>query len=261
MNKQLLYCVAILAYPTLLMANENKQITIGYEHRDFSQGRGSSNIGHIEFKNKFTNGAVVADIAGGERDFGKHQQFDGVKGKVDVYYTWNNYLSTRTGITLSNNNPAFVDEEYLQEFTVKVLDNVTMLAGAKYAKYHDNTELKAYSAGVSVYTKRLVYSYKYTDYNSSKTKNGYGNLASVKLKDQTGSGSTQLWVSQGKNAHLYDWLPDASVKKDSKGVSIRRVQPITDSVSVAVSIGKNWYKTPDYKYHNTEGKLDVIYTW
>lgn len=260
--KKHLFLIYFLFYSGFSLGSENKlQITTGYEYRDFSENRGHSSIGHVEFKNKFDNGALVIDIAGGERDFGGGESHTGVKGKTDIYYDWTESLSTRTSITLSNSNPAFVNEEYLQEFNIKVPKNIVILAGAKYDKYDDKTELWAYSGGLTLYTKRLNYSYKYTHYDSSKPGNSYGNLFSIKLKDKNSSGSTQLWLTQGKNAYSYDWLPNSSFKGNIKGVSLRRVQPITNSTSIGVSAGRVWYKPPSGKFHSTEGKADLIYTW
>lgn len=254
---------ALLSAPGVFAAPQKQHLTLGYEYKNYSKHHGNRNVGYLEYGYTFDRGAIVSKLSGGSRDYGSGSgSNDGVEGKADLYYNWNKYLSTKTGLTFSDNTPTFVRREYRQEFNIKAIDNVVLTTGGKHTEYYGDVDVNAWLLGGAWYYKRFIVMYRYTHYHSNKAGNSHGNTISVRLKDKTGEGHTQMWLGFGDSAHAYDWDPsNRKSSGDFKGVTLRRVQPISANWSVGMALGKSWYETPIYDYNSTNAQLDLIYKW
>lgn len=253
---------AVLTTQLTLAAPNEQNLTIGYEHRNYSKDRGERNLEFLEYSNKFNNGGFVAKLSSADRDFGSGVSDRGTEGKLDIYYDWNDYLSTKSGITLSDNTFAFLHKEYRQDFNIKPRKNLVVNLGLKTTEYAKDVDVNAWSSGLSWYSKRVILSYKYTDYNSDEKGNSHGNTLSGKLKDIEGKGNTQLWLGFGTGAYSYEWDPtNSKLSGDFKSITVRREQPFLNNWLLGISAGKNWYETPLDNYYSINGKIDISYKW
>ena len=92
--------------------------------------------------------------------------------------------------------------------------------------------------------------YRYSLLDSHLLGRSHAHLASVRLKDPGGSGSTQLWFGQGSS--LYDVVPLQSAKAGHfTSVTLRREQPIAGGVKLNFGLNRTWYRTPTGNYRGT----------
>lgn len=251
----------LIAQLTQAASNE-QNLMAGYEYRDYSKDRGSRNLSFVEYGNKFNKGAIVTRLTNADRDFGSSVSDTGTEGKLDIYYNWNNYLSTKSGLTLSDNTFVFPHQEYRQDFNITPRKNLVINLGVKHTEYADDVDVDAWSSGLSWYSKRMILSYKYTDYSSDEKGDSYGNTISAKLRDKEGTGNTQLWLGFGTGAYSYEWDPAASkLNGDFKNITLRREQPISNNWLLGFSVGKGWYETPLDNYYSVNGQVDLSYKW
>lgn len=233
-------------------------MTSGYDYTDYSGGHGKRDVASIELKTRFERGAVVGNFAYGHRDYGGGNSFTSSRGRGTLWYNWNTWLSTRTVIALAENTPVFARRDFQQDVTVKAMHNLAVTAGYRHANYFDDVDVNAWSGGLSLYTGPFITSWRYTNYDTTDAGHSYSHVASIKMKDPSGGGSTQLWLSRGTGAYTYDWAPQ-SKKGTAKGVSLRRVQPLTQRLLLGVVVGKQWYDTPTDSYSGLQGMADL--TW
>ena len=78
----------------------------------------------------------------------------------------------------------------------------------------------------------------------------HAHLASFRLKDGRGAGSTQLWLGSGSSLH--EQLQFAGARDGKyRSVAIQRVQPLHGPISLNLGLGRTWYQTDDGRYHGT----------
>lgn len=255
--------VMTLSSQTLANTDDIKQhITTGYEYTDYTEDRGHKDVRFIEYGRKKGKTAIVTKVASINRDFNQGESAIGIQGGLDVSYDWNKFLSTKSGATFSDHNPTLARSEYRHDFYLKPIKNFVVNLGGKHATYDNDIEVDALSYGLSWYSKRLILSYKYTGFDASDKPKTHGNTVSVKVKDQTGLGSTQLWVGSGKGAYGYEWDNiDTMYTNDIDSIAVRREQPITNNLLVGVTLGKTRYNIPSQDYDAVKGQLDFIYKW
>lgn len=253
---------AMLTTQVTIAAPNQQHLTVGYEHRNYSKDRGERNLSFLQYGKKFNQGAIVTRLTSAKRDFGSGVSDTGTEGKLDIYYNWNDYLSTKSGITLSDNTSAFLHEEYRHDFNIKPIKNLVVTLGGKHTTYENDVDVDAWSSGLAWYSKRMIISYKYTDYSSDEKGDSYGNTFSAKLNDKNGSGNTQLWLGFGTGAYSYEWDPNNSkLNGDFESVTLRREHPISNNWLLGLSAGKNWQETPLENYNSINGQIDVTYKW
>lgn len=254
--------ISIFTTQLTFAAAHQQSVMIGYEHRNYSKDRGDRNLAFLQYGNKFDQGAIVTRLTHGERDFGSGKSDTGVEGKFDLYYHWNDYLTTKTGITLSDNTSTFAHNEYRQDFNIKPIKDLVISLGGKHTNYENNIEVNSWTSGLTWYTKRSIISYKYTNYSSDEKGDSYGNTFSAKLKDKSGTGSTQLWLGFGTGAYSYEWDPNnLQLSGDFKSATLRREQAISKNWQLGLAAGRNWYETPIENYNSLNGQIDFTYKW
>ncbi len=192
--------------------------------------------------------ATLLLIFPGRRDYGT-EHFNATRGQGAVWYKWNNWLTTRTGIAFADNTPVFARRIFVRILTallpkrfsrpVIATLNITMMSKSMQ------------QGGVSLYTGPVISSYRYTHYDSSDAGGSYSNMISVRLNDPRGTGYTQLWLSRGTGAYTYDWTPETRYGS-MKSVSLQRIQPLTEQLNLGLTAGKVWYDTPTDDYNGLQ---------
>ncbi|MEJ1098271.1 MULTISPECIES: YaiO family outer membrane beta-barrel protein [unclassified Pseudoxanthomonas] len=237
-----------------------EKATVSIEHVDYSDGHGQRNVANVEVVGSFDATTVVLSAATGKRDYGENVAFSGSRFQAVAYHDWHPKLSTRTAATFSTDDPVFVNREVVHDFNLKVIPNTVLTAGGKYSKYHWDVSVVGLSVGATYYFNRLSTSYRYTGYRRSSGGNSHGNVASLRLKDHGGGGSTQLWLGKGTSVHEYEWMDELQDGK-LRNASLRRVQPLTQKWTLDASIGKVWYETPATKFDGAAAKVGVTLAW
>ncbi|EMY6763699.1 YaiO family outer membrane beta-barrel protein [Salmonella enterica] len=254
MKKILTPGLVLLSSPVIAATTGN--LTVGYDYTNYSHNHGTKNILFADLTHKLDNGAVVLGVSQGRRDYGNSDKFDGTRGRGTIWYDWTPLLSSRSSISVGNNSPVFVRREFLNDFNLKFVKNTVLTLGARHAQYYNNTEVNSLSAGGAFYIGPLITTYRYTCYDTVGTGNSESHLLSLRLRDVQGGGYTQLFASTGTGAYTYDWTPETRNGK-LHNLSVKRVQPLTEYVSLVVVLGKQWFDTPVKNYSGVNGLVGV----
>lgn len=233
-------------------------LTAGYDFTDYSGSHGTRNVVFSELKTKLDHGAAVFNISEGKRDYGHGEDWDALRGRATVWYNWNQWLSSKTGVALAENTPVFARRDLQQDISLKVVRNTLFTLGYRYANYFGDTDVNAFSGGIALYTGPFITTWRYTHYDTEDAGGSYSHIVSLRMNDKKGKGNTQLWLSRGTGAYTYDWSPDTR-KGTLKSVSLRRIQPLTEQLTLGLTLGKQWYDTPVDKYHSLQAVADIAW--
>ncbi|MGI7010415.1 YaiO family outer membrane beta-barrel protein [Citrobacter braakii] len=258
MMKRTLFVSLILSTASLPAEATDLKLTAGYDFTDYSARHGTRNVMFSELKTQIDDGTAVFNISEGRRDYDNGESWNALRGRATVWYNWNQWLSTKTGLAIAENTPVFARRDAQQDISVKVLPKTVFTFGYRYASYFDDTDVNAFSGGISLYTGPFITSWRYTHYDTEDAGGSYSHIVSLRLNDLNGKGNTQLWVSRGTGAYTYDWSPDTK-KGTLKSISLRRNQPLTDQLTLGLALGKQWYDTPVESYHSQQILADL--TW
>ncbi|EFU2982417.1 YaiO family outer membrane beta-barrel protein [Escherichia coli] len=255
MRKQVFLVVSI--FSSLPAYAGVTSITSGYDFIDYSGNHGKRHIAYAEMVANIERSTLLLNISQGQRDYGT-ERFNAMRGQSSVWYKWNNWLTTRTGIAFADNTPVFALKDFRQEINLKILPKAVFTTGYRYTKYFDEAEVNAWQGGISLYICQLIANYRYTHYDSSHTGGCYNNMVSIRLKDSYGDGYAQLWLSRGTGAYVYDWSPE-TLNGNMRSISLQRIQPITEYLNLGLTTGKNWYDTPTSEYSGLQ--LTASLSW
>lgn len=262
-NVRTLSCCAIatLAFACSATAYAGiEKTTVSIEHVDYSEGHGQRNVANLEAVGSFNATTIVVSAAAGKRDYGNDVAFSGSRFRAVSYHDWHPKLSTRTAVSLSTDDPVFVNREAVHDFNLKVVPDTVLTIGGRYSNYYGDISVAGLSVGATYYVDRLSASYRYTGYRRSSGASSHGNVASLRLKDDAGSGSTQLWLGKGTSVHEYEWLSELQDGK-LKSATFRRVQPLPQKWALDASVGKIWYETPATKFVGVSAQIGATLAW
>lgn len=91
-------------------------ITAGYDFTDYSGDHGNRNLAYAELVAKVENATLLFNLSQGRRDY-ETEHFNATRGQGAVWYKWNNWLTTRTGIAFADNTPVFARQDFRQDLT------------------------------------------------------------------------------------------------------------------------------------------------
>lgn len=245
-----------LAFAADAAAAETK-FNLSSDYVDYSGTHGNRHENSLEATSDFGATAVVLSGTHGRRKFGA-ESFSAVKASATVYQDWTDRFHTRTQVAVSSNDPVFANREVAQDLSYKPVHGLTVTAGGKYARYHGNTDVYSWSLGGSAYLPGMILSYRYSSYDIERLGDSHGHLASLRLRDPKGSGSTQLWVGSGTSLHEDEPFA-AALKGKQRGVMLQRVQPIGGGVALVLGAGRTWYSTDLNDYTGTRATLGFTY--
>lgn len=123
-------------------------ITAGYDFTDYSGDHGNRNLAYAELVAKVENATLLFNLSQGRRDY-ETEHFNATRGQGAVWYKWNNWLTTRTGIAFADNTPVFARQDFRQDINLALLPkrfsrpviatlNITMMSKSMSGKaaYH-----------------------------------------------------------------------------------------------------------------------------
>ena len=91
-------------------------ITAGYDFTDYSGDHGNRNLAYAELVAKVENATLLFNLSQGRRDY-ETEHFNATRGQGAVWYKWNNWLTTRTGIAFADNTPVFARQDFVRILT------------------------------------------------------------------------------------------------------------------------------------------------
>ena len=109
--------------------------------------------------------------------------------------------------------------------------------------------MATWSAGAAYYMRGATLSYRYSLIASNRFGRSHAHLASFRLKDPGGSGSTQLWAGHGTSLYEVD-LPRLANGRFTS-IALQRSQPIGGGVALDIGVNRAWHGTPTGKYRGT----------
>lgn len=252
--------LGLLPFALPVQAMTLSGLSVGYDYTDYSAGYGTRNVAQAEVKSRFSNGAAVAGLAKGYRDYGQGDSYHGTRGRATVWYDWSPVISTRTGFSVADNSPVFVRREIFSDVNLKPVKGAVLTLGGRHAQYYAGTEVNGWSAGGTLYHGPVILNYRYTGYETAGAGNSHSHLVSARLKDSAGRGYTQLYAGTGTGAYTYDWSP---VVRNGKlhSLSLKRAQPLTERLSLDLVVAKQWFDTPVSSYSGINGQVAVAWSW
>lgn len=167
-----------------------------------------------------------------------------------IHQDWNEKFFTRSSAAISSNSPVFATRELAHDFNYKLLPNAVATVGGKYARYFKGREALSWSVGGSWYFAGGHATYRFSRYHIDRLGSSYGHLASVRLKDGNGAGSTQLWVGVGTSLQEHEALV-GNLDGKFRSVAIQRIQPVAGPIALNLTLGRTWYDLNGTNYRGT----------
>jgi len=245
--KYLVCATAMLAASTATANAAETTVNGTVEYTDFSGDFGNRVVGELIGSAKWDATTIVFDLAHGRREYAD-EDFSGTRVGADIYHDWSERLYTKTSVSLATNSPLFPRHQLKQDVNLKFGSNLVASVGIGHNRYYGGRDALIWTAGGTYYFKGGFVSYRYSGYDVEDLGNTHGHLASVRINDARGRGETQLWVGTGTSVHEFEVLPTLS-KGRTTGVSLRRVQPITDKLALDLTVGRRWYDIGGADYH------------
>ena len=255
-------CLALLA--TSLCATcasaAEQRVSLLANHTDYTEASGKRDLQGLEYVAVTDRDTWVVSAGAGRRQFGDGQTYRGNNVSGTYYRKWSPVLATRSNVATSSNAPVFARRVLDQDVTYTGLNNTALTAGVRRTRYYGAVDANAWYVGGAYYLRRLTLRYRYTHQDIKGLGTSQGNLLSFRLKDARGAGSTQLWLGKGSTPHDYDWSSVLQVG-NQQSISLRRVQPLSESISLSASIERTDYKTPSRHYDGMTSALGLTYSW
>jgi YaiO family outer membrane protein len=180
-----------------------------------------------------------------------------VGGTVD--HDWTDRLSTQSSASLASNGTIFAKTQFGQDISYELGHGLVGTIGGKYASYGNRNNVATWSAGAAYYMRGATLRYRFSLLDSSRLGRSTAHLASVRLQDPGGSGSTELWAGHGTSLYEIVNLPTAAAGKFTS-VAVRRVQPIASGMAVNLGLNRSWFHTPTGNYRGTGVSLGFSVT-
>lgn len=238
MNKSLFLSAVTLAclWPcATLPAQSSRTATATAETQEYSSDGGSRRTVGLEYKFVNDDTTLVGSPVIGERRTPGMKE-TAVGAGMAIYHNWSSVISTRTSVFVSREAPVFAKHNFAQDVTVKVADRTAVTLGGRLARYMGNRDVSFLSASVRQYFPfgSVAFQLRYVNPEAGNAPLTY--VANVSVRDASGDGRTQLWVSVGEASLANEQLSN-TFSGHEYGAVVQRVQPITDTVSLIPLIG------------------------
>ena len=258
MAKVYLSCAPILLAFAASAHAADSNFAVSTNGTDYSKAFGSRRETTAESTTDFGATAFTISASQAKRKY-EDDSFSAVRLAGTIYHDWSDRFYTRTSVSVSSNKPVFAKRELASDFNLKVLPNAVLTVGGKAARYYDNRDVLSWSAGATYYFGGGFATYRFTSHDIDRLGKSHGHLATVRIKDGKGSGSTQLWLGSGSSLHEEEILLSGS-KGKFRSVALNRVQPLKGPVSLNISLGRTWYNTATADYRGTKASIGLSFS-
>ena len=249
MAKLVLICAPLICLCATAAQADDGKLLVSTERTNFTGSYGKLLETSLISNRDWGATALTLGASYGKREFGSTSS-SSVRLAGTLHHDFGPRFFTRSSIAVSRNQPVFATREIAQDLNFKPMRSAVLTVGGKYARYFDNRDALSWSAGGSYYFKRGFASYRFSSYDVTNLGKSHGHLGSVRIKDGTGSGSTQLWLGSGTSLHDQLQLP---VTREGKyrSIALQRSQPLNDFVGINVGVGRTRYETGLDRYRGT----------
>ena len=257
--------VASLALPAAAFAQDapapdngsRQSVEVSAESQDYTKGYGSLRSVKIEYRVDFADTTVTfSPMVGERRVSGSSVTGFGVAGQI--YHDFSDTLSTRTRVSVAEDQPVFANLDFAQDVSVKLADKTVATVGGRWARYFGDQEVWFVSGGLRQYFKGGSVAYRLTWVKPEGRDAFLAQLASLTLNDGRGRGKTQLWVNYGGAS--FDRTIDSSFSGKDYGGLVQRLQPIDKSLSLSLSAGLESYARPAGRVEGTKLGLGLQFS-
>ena len=214
--------------------------SVRLEYTDFSKLYGDRAV--LTAESKLGTGRdtrLLLGLSGGQRRGGGTTS-RATQATVAVDHDWSSRLSTHTAAGVATNGLVFARTQFAQDVSYKVGKSFVGTVGGKFATYDNRNNVTTWSAGAAYYLPGALFSYRYSLYASNRFGRSGTHVASVRVNDPGGSGSTQLWVGHGTS--LYEVDPSRPAIGRFTSLRLQRSQPIGGGVALNFGVNHGWYR-------------------
>lgn len=259
MTRCALSCALLMVAAASAHANV-ASVSAQFDHTDYNDGYGTRDVFGVDAHGRLADNRWHLGLAQGERDYGG-RSYRGTRAQAALHRDWSRRLSTRTALMASDDDPVFVNREVAQDVHLKIVPNTVLSVGGRYAEYHANAYVSAWSVGVAYYFPRVTVSYRYSRHHLSSGTGGDGNALSLRVKDGRGKGSSQVWIGAGTSGYAAELDPLLLREHAAKRVFLRRNQPIGEHLMLNVGLGKTWHTTRVDRFTSLQSHVGLGYHW
>jgi YaiO family outer membrane protein len=171
------------------------------------------------------------------------------RAEAGIGHDWTDRLTTHSSVSLATNGSVFAKRQFSQDVSYELGKGLIATAGGEYSSYGNSHNVTNWSAGAAYYVPGAMVSYRFNLYDSNRFGHSHAHLASVRVKDPDGSGSTRLWLGHGTS--LYEVDMPGNPKGKFTSAALMRSQPIGGGVAIDIGINRSWYDTPTGSYRGT----------
>jgi YaiO family outer membrane protein len=171
------------------------------------------------------------------------------RAEAGVGHDWTDRLTTHTSVSLATNGSVFAKRQFSQDVSYELAKGLVGTIGGEHSSYGNSHNVTNWSAGGAYYLSGAMVSYRFNLYDSNRFGHSHAHLASVRVKDPGGSGSTRLWLGHGTS--LYEVDMPGNPKGKFTSVALMRSQPIGGGIALDIGVNRGWYDTPTGSYRGT----------
>lgn len=237
-----------------------QQIALRGGHVDYTDGNGTRSISELEYLFRTGKNVAVFTAAHGRRDWSAARAA-GLRLDASVHHQWTRRLGTRTAVQWGDDARVFARRGIEQNLAVALGRHSTATAGARRTWYAGGNETTAYYAEGSRTLGRATLRFRHTRYNTTGIGRSHGNLASVRLKDRAGAGSTSVWLGQATSVQQYAWSEQALPGR-SASIAVQRSQPLAEGWTLSAGVENTWNRTGSGRRYEARGvRLGIARRW
>lgn len=250
----------LLAGASLAHANDGR-LTLTLGQTDFTHDLGYRDTTTLEYRARSGDNTFVIEAAHGTRDYGKEgDTFYGQAWTGTFARDWTDAFATRTRFTASSDDPVFANRILEQEVIFNGFDDVSLSVGGRRMHYYDGVKATGWYATAAWSLDQYTLRYRFMHHDIDHARDGNGHLVSVRRADREGAGNWQAWLGRGTSVHDYEWAPLAQIG-DYRSIAVRRVQPLTASLSLNLDVDHAHYDRPVASYEGLGARVGLAYAW
>ena len=254
MKSGLIACTPLLFLGTGQAHAIDNSFGVGTNYTDYSKAFGSRRESAVESTTRLGTTSFTLAVTQGRRKF-EDESHSALRLSGALYQNWTDRFYTRTYGSLSSSKPVFTTREIGTDLNLKILDGTVATIGGKAARYSGRRDALAWAVGATQYFRGGFATYRFTRYDVESLGKSHGHMATLRIKDGAGPGSTQLWLGAGNS--LQEELFTADRRGKFRSVALQRIQPIKGPVALTVSLGRTWYDMPEGDHKGTRLSLGL----
>lgn len=229
------------------------------QHTDYTRGYGTRQVNELEYVYRGDATVVVLGAAHGHRRTAGAVE-RGLRLDAALYQQWSPRLGTRTALQWGDDGVVFADRGIDQSVVLKLGADYTATAGGRRTRYADGVHANALYVQGARYFPAGMFSLRHTAFRVAGRGDSHATLASLRLNDQQGEGSSTLWLGQGTALRDYDWAEGVQTGR-FHSIALQRQQPFGKRWILRASVENAWNDTGVQKYQARGIKASLAARW